>query len=246
MNLLQILSGPIVGGIIGYFTNFLAIKMLFRPLKEVRIGNFKVPFTPGIIPKGKARLASAIGFSVTSEVLKEDVIKERLLQEDVKNKVYKSFASVLVTTKEKDILVKEVSPLIGEAIAKEVIEGISDAVAGSFFAAMLNENTLASFIDPIANRINDTSLGKIAGKLQESEDALKETIDAKYEELINSKLTEILGAIDFQAIIEDRINAMDVLELEKMILNIMNKELNAIVNLGALLGLLIGIVMIFV
>ena len=230
MNALQILAGPIVGGVIGYFTNYLAIKMLFRPLNEVRIGKFKVPFTPGIIPKGKARLAAAIGFSVTSEVLKEEVIKERLLQEDVKDKVYKSFASVLVTTKEKDMKVKEVSPLIGEAVAKEVIEGISEAVAGSFFAAMLNKNTLASFIDPIANRINETSLGKIAGKLQESEEVLKETIDSKYEELVNNKLADILGAIDFQAIIEDRINAMDVLELEKMILNIMSKELNAIVN----------------
>ncbi|MBE5935385.1 MAG: DUF445 family protein [Lachnospiraceae bacterium] len=246
MNAIQILAGPLIGGVIGYFTNFLAIKMLFRPLKEVRIGKFKVPFTPGIIPKGQSRLASAIGYSVTNEVLKEDVIKERLLKEDVKNKIYSSFMGVLTTTKDKDITVKEVSPLIGEAVAKEVIDGISEAVAGSFFAAMLNANTLASFIDPIANRINDMSLGHIAGKLQESEDMLKETVDNKYEELINNKLSSILSAVDFQAIIEDRINDMDVLELEKMILLIMKKELNAVVNLGALLGFIIGIVMIFV
>ena len=246
MNAVQILAGPLVGGIIGCFTNYLAIKMLFRPLKEVRIGKFKVPFTPGIIPKGQSRLAAAIGISVSSELLKEEVIKEKLLQNEVKEKVYASFISILTTTKDKDILVKEVSPLIGEAIAKEVIEGIAEAVQGSFFAAMLNANTLASFIDPIANKINETSLGKIAGKLQESEDALRTTIDAKYEELINRKLSDILGAVDFQTIIEDRINDMDVLELEKMILSIMKKELNAIVNLGALLGFVIGIVMIFI
>ena len=43
---------------------------------------------------------------------------------------------------------------------------------------MINDTTFAKYD-------NETSLGKIAGKLQESEDALRTTIDAKYEELIN-------------------------------------------------------------
>ncbi len=41
---------PVVAGIIGYVTNALAIKMLFRPYRAVYIGRFHVPFTPGIIP----------------------------------------------------------------------------------------------------------------------------------------------------------------------------------------------------
>lgn len=246
MNIVQVLAGPIIGGVIGYFTNYLAIKMLFRPLKEVRIGKFKVPFTPGIIPKGQARLASSIGATVSSNVLKEEAIKEKLLADEVKDKVYTSLINVFTTVRDKDVLVKEVSPLIGEAVAKEVIQGIAEAVSGSFFGAMLNENTLASFIDPIANRINEASLGSIVGKLEESETELKDTIMEKYDDFINRKLPEILKVVDFKKIIEDRINAMDVLELEDMVLSIMKKELNAVVNLGALLGFIIGIVMIFV
>ena len=52
---LQNLSGPIIGAIIGYCTNYIAVKMLFYPRNEVKVCGHKVPFTPGAIPKGKPR-----------------------------------------------------------------------------------------------------------------------------------------------------------------------------------------------
>ena len=39
---------PIAGAIIAYITNVIAIKMLFRPLNEIRVFGIRVPFTPGI------------------------------------------------------------------------------------------------------------------------------------------------------------------------------------------------------
>ena len=48
-----------VGAIIGYVTNWLAIKMLFRPQKEIRLRGKRLPFTPGLIPKEKERIALA-------------------------------------------------------------------------------------------------------------------------------------------------------------------------------------------
>ena len=39
---------------------------------------------------------------------------------------------------------------------------------------------------------------------------------------------------------------MDVMELENMVLSVMKKELNTIVNLGALIGFVIGILNIFI
>ena len=38
---------------------------------------------------------------------------------------------------------------------------------------------------------------------------------------------------------------MDVLEIEELVLSVMKKELDTIVNLGALIGFVIGIVNIF-
>ena len=51
---LTIIAGPLIGAVIGYFTNYLAVKMLFRPRREIKIGSKTLPFTPGVIPERKA------------------------------------------------------------------------------------------------------------------------------------------------------------------------------------------------
>ena len=42
-----LLAPPIAGGVIGYFTNDVAIKMLFRPYRPIYLGKRRLPFTPG-------------------------------------------------------------------------------------------------------------------------------------------------------------------------------------------------------
>ena len=38
MTILEIIAGPAIGAVIGYCTNYIAVKMLFRPLKPIKIG----------------------------------------------------------------------------------------------------------------------------------------------------------------------------------------------------------------
>jgi uncharacterized membrane protein YheB (UPF0754 family) len=74
---------PITGGIIGYYTNDLAIKMLFRPYRAVKIGELVVPFTPGLIPRNQDRLALRISNAIMSSLLTPDEmhkVAQRLLQ----------------------------------------------------------------------------------------------------------------------------------------------------------------------
>jgi uncharacterized membrane protein YheB (UPF0754 family) len=59
--ILKLIAGPVLGAVIGYFTNWLAVKMLFRPYYPKKIGKLTLPFTPGIIPKRKQALAQAVG-----------------------------------------------------------------------------------------------------------------------------------------------------------------------------------------
>lgn len=75
---MRIIVPMIVGGIIGYITNWLAIKMLFRPHNEVRILGIKVPFTPGLIPKERYRVSNSIGQSVGENLLSPSVITNAL------------------------------------------------------------------------------------------------------------------------------------------------------------------------
>ncbi len=71
------------GGIIGYFTNDLAIKMLFRPYQPWYVFKRKLPFTPGLIPANQDRLAKRISDSIMGSLLTPDEIQNlarRLLQ----------------------------------------------------------------------------------------------------------------------------------------------------------------------
>ena len=65
-------------------------------------------------------------------------------------------------------------------------------------------------------------------------------VESIYRTIISTQLPKILESINISKIVQERINEMDVEETEKLILQVMNKELKAIVWLGALLGLVMG------
>ncbi len=80
--LLPVLASGLVGGIIGYSTNWLAIKMLFRPLTEKYIGPWRVPFTPGLMPKKRAALAKSLGITVADYLVTTDTLVAALEHPD--------------------------------------------------------------------------------------------------------------------------------------------------------------------
>ena len=76
-------SPPILGGIIGYFTNDIAIKMLFRPYRAIYISGRRIPFTPGLIPRNQERLAKNISDTIMGSLLTPEELQNlarRLLQ----------------------------------------------------------------------------------------------------------------------------------------------------------------------
>ncbi len=68
-NVLPYLIPPLLGALIGYLTNYVAIRMLFRPLREWRVVGVRVPLTPGIIPSKRGELARRMGEMVGSHLL---------------------------------------------------------------------------------------------------------------------------------------------------------------------------------
>ena len=63
----EIIAPPLIGAIIGYGTTVIAIKMLFRPHDVKMIGRFRVPFTPGVVPKRKNQLAGVLGKAISDQ-----------------------------------------------------------------------------------------------------------------------------------------------------------------------------------
>jgi len=67
---------PILGGVIGFSTNILAILMIFRPHKPWRVFGVRVPLTPGLMPKEHGELARKIGEMLAEKILTRDTLVE--------------------------------------------------------------------------------------------------------------------------------------------------------------------------
>ncbi|WP_336823874.1 DUF445 family protein [Sporosarcina sp. USHLN248] len=76
----------VIGAVIGGFTNHLAIKMLFRPHEAKYIGKWRLPFTPGLIPKRRDELAVQLGRTVTNYLLTPETFRKKLLTPQMEKK----------------------------------------------------------------------------------------------------------------------------------------------------------------
>lgn len=66
---------PVIAAAIGWFTNWIAVKMLFHPRKKIRILFFDIQ---GIFPKRQYAMAEKIGKMVATELLNVSDFKERI------------------------------------------------------------------------------------------------------------------------------------------------------------------------
>ncbi|RJP57209.1 MAG: DUF445 family protein [Deltaproteobacteria bacterium] len=83
----QYLLPPVIGGIIGWSTNKLAIWMLFNPKKEKRVFGFRVPFTPGLIPRDQILIAKSLGTLIEEKLINPEEIENRITMEEVNDKI---------------------------------------------------------------------------------------------------------------------------------------------------------------
>jgi len=105
MSFWDYIVSPLTGAIVGLFTNWIAIKMLFRPRKAIYIGKFKVPFTPGVIPKEKERLAKVIGKTVKDNLLTKENLQDEINRNDIPKVVSEKIDELVLDLKTNDYTV---------------------------------------------------------------------------------------------------------------------------------------------
>jgi len=97
---------PVIGAIIGYVTNRIAIKMLFRPLKAWRVGGVRVPMTPGVIPSKRFELAQNMG-----EVVGDHLLTSKEISRGLKQQVFQDKLLFLIEEKINEILGSDLDTL---------------------------------------------------------------------------------------------------------------------------------------
>ncbi len=158
-------SPPVVGAFIGYLTNMIAIKMLFRPLNPWRIFGLRVPFTPGVIPAKRQDLAVNIGEMVGEHLLTSKEVGQALANESFQTHLYG-----LIESRGSALLNKDLGPLSSlipkgyqiyfdvavKAISHQAQEGIHAFVASSSFTDIVE-----TALDQQFERIMATDLAAI-------------------------------------------------------------------------------------
>ena len=172
---------PLIGAIIGYVTNALAIKMLFRPLKEVRLWSLRLPFTPGILPRRRHELADSIGRMVERELLTPEIVRERLSRPDVRMSIKNSIAGytqTLLDTPIATLIAKPVDPAFSAFFA-ELLQGFSKSPACS----ALIDSLLTFLIEQLGkdNGLLSHSVRELLGneETQKLKDSLKQYIEQR-------------------------------------------------------------------
>ncbi|OCS87036.1 DUF445 domain-containing protein [Caryophanon tenue] len=140
---MTILFMVVVGSVIAGSTNHLAIKMLFHPYEAKYIGKWRVPFTPGLIPKRREDLAIQLGLTVSNYLLTPDMFRDKILSPEVRTMVG-DFARTKVeeTVFRDDRTLAEWLKVAGFEHLPRTIEGKVDEVIATQFKSV--QNTLAT------------------------------------------------------------------------------------------------------
>ena len=294
MNLIEILGGPLIGAVIGYFTNYIAVKMLFHPLKPVKIGGKVLPFTPGIIPKGKPRLAKALGKAVGEKLFTHEDLKAMLLSREIKESVLDSavkgiqevqnsqdsletFMEQYIDTEDYEHMRGQLEKLltekitqglekldVGRIIAEEGAKEVKEKFQGSMVSMFLKDDLIKSIAAPIGDKVGEyikengrdkirpLVVGEIAAAesrpicqwfehIPLGEEKIRQLADRLYTRIAEEKAGDLAEKFQIAQVVEEKVNCMDVAEVEEILLGVMKKELYAVVNLGALIGFVIGL-----
>lgn len=190
-NIIRILILAVIGGLIGYITNVIAIKLIFRPINPIKIPILNIEII-GMIPKRMTEIATNIAKVVEEQFISIDEITDNIITEQDKQHII-DYIKVRVK-----LILSEKMTLIPSTIRNLVQNYVSEII----------------------------------------EDEIREGIDELSEEMI----IKTKNRINIKEIIEDKINELDLYELETIILQIVKNELRHIEVLGLILGFFIGIV----
>ncbi|MDU5491919.1 MAG: DUF445 family protein [Clostridium perfringens] len=150
--------GALIGAVIGYITNWLAIKMLFRPREAKYIFGMKLPFTPGLIPKEKSRIANKVGETVGTHLLNSDSLSKALKDDKIKakfNEVAKEKINQIINRN--STLENSLKNTLGEnyyALKENMINNIAKTILESIQEEEFKNKVKFYIVDSIKERLN--------------------------------------------------------------------------------------------
>lgn len=175
----RLIAGPAIGALIGYITNDIAVRMLFRPHRAWYIKGFHIPFTPGIIPKERGRIAGEVGKAVSENLMSREVIGKNLLSDEMIGKLRSAIEKFIDRQRHNDETLRE---FLGHYFSGDEIAAASGSLRRGF-TGLVSEKLR----DPeMGDRIAGIAADQIIVKLRDKGELLK---------AISGRLTEAAGGL---------------------------------------------------
>lgn len=147
-NIKMLLKGILIiliGSLIGWVTNFFAIKMLFRPHREINILGFKIQ---GLIPKRRNEMAESIAETIDAELISMKDITSTLDSIEIEGEIDKIVDDVVEKKLKKEILSK--FPMAALFLNDSMMEKIKGMVKEAI------EENKGEFVGIIVNKLEDS------------------------------------------------------------------------------------------
>ncbi len=188
---LQYISGPVLGAVIGYITNDIAIRMLFRPRTAKYIFGKRVPFTPGIIPKEKNRIAGAIGGAISENLMNKEVLEKTLLSDEMLEKLRNAVDEFFYAQLHNEETLEQFAShyLIADEISA-MRESTCDEIAKLITAKLRDKAIGANIAHAATQHVIEKTRSSVAGKIKA--DRLLEVIASPIESKLAQHINEVL------------------------------------------------------
>jgi len=162
---------PVVGAFIGWGTNWLALKMLFRPIKPFKIGPWAIQ---GVIPKRQDALARNLG-----EMVERELVSHHDLAKALANPALQESLRPLIHAEAKRFA-EERLPGLHPMVSMFLTQGMKDKVAQMLGAEL--ESMLPRMIDG-------------AGQILEEHVSVRDLVRAKVEAMSPKAMEDMLFSI---------------------------------------------------
>lgn len=190
--ILKILIPPVIGGVIGYITNDIAIKMLFHPRKAVYIGKWKLPFTPGLIPKEKDRIAKSLGNVISEQLLNNETMTNALASEEMLQKLRSGIENFIEKNKSNTSTVEAVlSKLVPDELLQSAMEGLKNSAVNLIYNKIssvdMSEKVSINVLEKLKEKLSMSKLGFFAAMIN---DDMMVGIAQNISEMLNQYIKE--------------------------------------------------------
>ncbi|MEJ6950419.1 DUF445 family protein [Natronospora cellulosivora (SeqCode)] len=212
----------LVYGFIGYITNVIAIKMIFRPYQKKQFLGIPIPLTPGVVSKEKERFAQSVGNFIDQELLNHQTLqntiedKKDLIEETITNSIKADEYKLLI-----DFLLKYSSKLANTSlkniekhkknILSSILNTVNDKNKGNLLDLKSSSDKREKTIQTLSNFIlNDLlvlfedNIDNLASMLYshiEDKNTVSEIIPNNIKENINEKISRLIK-VNIDSIIE--------------------------------------------